>query len=174
MLFNNPQIDLSALPVSSEVQYEPLERKYLQVQFIGGMLTMMILMVVFTVALINTGYWEYPAWRWAAIVLWLLILIWQLIKIRKGFEKKSYALRQKDIIYRTGWIFKKSTIIPFSRVQHCDIKQGPVERMYDLARLNIYTAGGSTSDMTIPGLSPERAEQLKQYVSGKINMDESE
>ncbi len=57
--------------------------------------------------------------------------------------------------------------IPFNRIQHTEISRGPIERKYELSTLKIYTAGGSTSDLSIPGLEAEEAEQLKEFVAKK-------
>jgi hypothetical protein len=40
--------------------------------------------------------------------------------------------------------------------------------MYQLSELQIYTAGGSSSDLHIPGLPKEQAEQMKTFLLQKI------
>jgi membrane protein YdbS with pleckstrin-like domain len=37
-----------------------------------------------------------------------------------------------------------------------------------LAKVEIFTAGGSSSDIEIPGIEKEHAEKIKQLVMGKI------
>jgi membrane protein YdbS with pleckstrin-like domain len=50
--------------------------------------------------------------------------------------------------------------------------------MLDLSSINIYTAGGSSSDMTIPGVRTADAQQMKEYILEsahiKTNHDEEE
>ncbi len=65
-------------------------------------------------------------------------------------------------------------IIPYRRIQHCEVTSGPVEQMFDIASLNIYTAGGGSSDMTIPGLEDQRAATLKAHILRKINTEDEE
>lgn len=105
--------------------------------------------------------------KYGAITFFILFTIWGFISTLKGFHNKAYALREKDIVYRSGWLWKQTTTAPFNRVQHVSIDQGPIERQFDLAKLKIYTAGGKTSDMSIPGLAPETANQLKEYIVKK-------
>jgi len=57
------------------------------------------------------------------------------------------------------------TSIPFNRIQHTEVNQGPLGRMFDLARVQIFTAGGSSSDISIPGLKVEEAHQLKDHIT---------
>jgi membrane protein YdbS with pleckstrin-like domain len=76
----------------------------------------------------------------------------------------GYALREKDISLKSGWFWKSMVTIPFNRVQHCDIRQGVIDRQFGLSKLTIYTAGGQSADLMIPGLRPEVAEKLKTYI----------
>jgi membrane protein YdbS with pleckstrin-like domain len=78
------------------------------------------------------------------------------------------------LIYRTGLWWKSETTVPFVRVQHSEVIQGPVERIFGLAKLKLYTAGGQTSDLSVPGLRPKKAEELKDFITKKIAIDEEE
>ena len=90
-------------------------------------------------------------------------------------KRKKYALREHDIIYSSGLIWRQKTVVPFSRIQHVEVTEGPIDRLFDLSRLNIYTAGGSSSDLTIPGLMPSRAESIKHYILNRNSqLDEEE
>jgi len=40
--------------------------------------------------------------------------------------------------------------------------------------LNVYTAGGNGSDLTIPGLLPNTAQRLKTFIIKKTAIDEEE
>ena len=85
-----------------------------------------------------------------------------------SFRKKSYAFRDHDVIYKYG-VFKESlVIVPYNRIQHIALHQGFFSRRYNLASLEFYTAGGSTSDINIPGFHLEDARNLKEIVSKKI------
>ena len=101
----------------------------------------------------------------AAVVItlfsWLMI-----VYAGVSFTYMSYAIREKDISYKSGWLWKSMTTVPFNRVQHCDIKQGILDRHFGLAKLTIYTAGGANTDLEIPGLFPDTAEKLKAFILG--------
>jgi hypothetical protein len=45
--------------------------------------------------------------------------------------------------------------------------------MYELSELQIYTAGGSNSDLSIVGLPKEQAERMKTFLLNKIVIDSS-
>lgn len=111
---------------------------------------------------------------WAITLLFILYYCWSFYATIRGYEHKLYALREKDVVYKTGWLWRHMTTVPFNRVQHVSIDQGPVERNFNLSKLKIFTAGGTASDMTIPGLRPETAEFLKEFIVKKTQSDEEE
>jgi membrane protein YdbS with pleckstrin-like domain len=61
-------------------------------------------------------------------------------------------------------LYKQQIAVPFNRIQHVDIRQGILERAFGLSKLNVYTAGGQSSDITIPGLRDDQAQRLKEYI----------
>ena len=87
------------------------------------------------------------------------------------FKWKGYVLREKDVIYRKGLIWRKRVHIPFNRVQHCEVAQNLIERSVNLSKLKIYTAGGSRSDLSIPGLLQEDALKMKQFILKRTQED---
>ena len=55
------------------------------------------------------------------------------------------------------------------------MSQGPIERLFGLSNLHVFTAGGSSSDISIPGLTQVEANRIKEYILGKtVNTDEEE
>ena len=86
-----------------------------------------------------------------------------------SFPLRKYVVREKDVSYKSGLFFKKMTTVPFSRIQHVEIDEGPISRYYKLASLSVYTAGDSSDDLVIKGLSKEKALQIKEFISSKIN-----
>ena len=97
----------------------------------------------------------------------LILIAFNFASIRIGFSRRGYALRERDLTYRKGWIFFSTTTLPFNRIQHTEVSQGPIEKKFDLCTLKIFTAGGSTSDLSIPGLEEEEAQQLRDFISKK-------
>ena len=81
-----------------------------------------------------------------------------------GYYKRGHSLRAYDIIYKQGVLYLNTTTISFNRVQHCEISQGPFEQLFDLFTLKVFTAGGQSSDLEIPGLDENSATSLKEYI----------
>jgi membrane protein YdbS with pleckstrin-like domain len=59
-------------------------------------------------------------------------------------------------------------VIPYNRIQHVALHEGFISRYFGLAKVEIFTAGGSASDIKIPGIAITQAEDIKQLLMGKI------
>lgn len=70
--------------------------------------------------------------------------------------------------YRTGWLTSKIITVPFCRIQHMQISQGMLAKALGLAKLKIYTAGDSSNDMVIKGISFSKAQEIKAFLSEEI------
>ncbi len=112
-----------------------------------------------TVALASVWAWTYAmalGGLWIAfqllLALWLPALAW---------SRWAWLIRERDLMIASGVIFRSVMSIPLSRVQHVDVQQGPLERVFGLARVNIYTASGSGADGVIPGIELADAEALR-------------
>lgn len=91
-----------------------------------------------------------------------------------GYRKKGYALRERDISYKEGVLWKSHTVIPFNRIQHSEVTQGPIQSVFELSSISIYTAGGGASDLTITGLQQKEAHQIKDFLLQKLSRHEEE
>ena len=166
--FNNPQIFTADLSSVNDLQFEPLENSYRSVLYIGNTIFFAI-MGIFGSAAYFVVKNDLPfILQIAVAVLFLSLLILSFLSIHFGFKNKAYALRQQDIVFQTGWLWKSKTVIPFKRIQHSEVSQGPIDRMFNLGKLRVFTAGGSGSDLTIPGLSFIQANQLKDFIISEI------
>ena len=148
-------------------------KKYLPISLLSTWIFGGILCAIFlAVNLFNTDLIE-ARWVVAAIIGGILLLFGFISIISFfGFKHKAYALREHDILYKSGLIFRKTIALPFNRVQHSEINQGPIERNFNLSSLEVYTAGGNNSDLVIPGLLNEDAQNIKSFIIEKSSKHE--
>ena len=71
------------------------------------------------------------------------------------YENFTFELTDKDIIIREGVITRKTTVIPYARIQDIRTERTLIERMLGLATLELETAGSSkvASETLIPGIA---------------------
>jgi len=72
-----------------------------------------------------------------------------------------FEVREDALYLERGVVVHVSSVVPFVRVQHVDTRRGPIERATGLASTVIYTAGSRGADVSVPGLSPDRANALR-------------
>jgi membrane protein YdbS with pleckstrin-like domain len=164
--FTNETIDTTQLPKFEEVVFSVLHPNYWKV-------TLISLAVFFLVLGIGVGLVIYfnedlsPFISQISIVLLVLVLL-VLFFSRISFKKKGFAFRTHDVLFRHGIIATNTLVIPYNRVQHVALHEGLISRFFGLAKIQIFTAGGASSDIEIPGIAKEQAENIKQLLMGKI------
>ena len=70
---------------------------------------------------------------------------------------------------RQGRLWWRETRVPTSRVQHVDIKHGPLERRFGLATLVVHTAAVQLSGITVRGLDDADAQHLRDTLAKQLD-----
>lgn len=89
----------------------------------------------------------------------------------RRYRSWSYAVGQDELHLRHGLWTRVRTIVPFGRVQHLDVAQGPIERQFGVGRLILHTAGTRNSAVTLPGLAIEEAGRIRDLIRSQIRQD---
>ena len=92
------------------------------------------------------------------------VTLWSVVYHFFADPLKMYALREHDLNYQSGLIFKSLVSQPILRIQHIEISRGPIERRAGLATLQVFSAGGIAHTFNIPGLVHEDAVSLRQFI----------
>ena len=168
MLDSFQNIVVSSFPNILEVEFKYINRKYLKVILIN--ITFVYLSLLAAVFFLeyknNLGLEEVTFWLFLFITILFIYTIF--IKII-GFKRRKFLVREKDISYKKGVFYKKITTVPFNRIQHVEIDQGPISRFFNLASLSVFTAGDSSDDLKVNGLLKDEAQQIKEYISNQID-----
>lgn len=157
------------LPDITKIGFKKIDKDYLKVILINFFLVF-ILLFVGLIALQQFAFSE-------AILAYNKVIYFgfssffglYLIYLFLAFPKKKYALRDRDISYKSGVFFLKTTTVPFSRIQHVETDEKPISRILKLASLSVYTAGDSSDDLVIKGIKKQEALKIKEFISAKIN-----
>ena len=170
--FSNMVLLPENLPETAPDDFNRLDKRYLKIIFIRIAIFALLLSGGFISFLIFSDE-ILPGLILAAIIAVIAVLILYSITISVlGFPRKGYLLRERDISYKTGIIYYKQISVPFNRIQHVEVSQGILAKMFDLSSIKIFTAGGNASDLAIPGLSVPDAQKLKAFISEKISRNE--
>ena len=80
------------------------------------------------------------------------------------YRRWRYAVRAHDLWIRQGVLWVTTSVIPFSRLQFVDTRQGPLDRLFGLSQLVVHTAALGTSGR-LPGLDARTAERLRERLA---------
>ena len=108
---------------------------------------------------------------WALVILAVLVVAhlgWVLITAGMRYERLRFSTEGGVLRVRHGVLIHTEKLIPIARMQHVDIDRGPLERLFGLASIAVFTAGGRAATFRVPGLSPERAQGLRALLLGEV------
>lgn len=166
--FTNETLNLNSLPKFEEVDFSPLHKNYIKVVYINIAIIVLIfaigigVLIYFNQELQNTS--SYLIFGISYLVFALIVFFSSIASVKK----RGFAVREKDILYKRGLISTTTTMIPFNRIQHVAMHEGAFSRIFNLAQIQIFTAGGSSSDIKISGIEKEKAENIKELLMQKI------
>jgi len=106
--------------------------------------------------------------RLAAIAVVLavvgLLCWWGRRWARLTFAHTSYIVSPRGCEIRRGVVWRQIVSVPRSRIQHTDVTQGPLQRLYGLGTLVLFTAGTQHAQIGLSGVSFETAMAIRQYL----------
>jgi membrane protein YdbS with pleckstrin-like domain len=89
----------------------------------------------------------------------------------KTYRRLRYRLTDRLLQVTRGWTFHTDTVVPLVRVQHLDVVRGPIDKMFGIATLVVHTAGTHNSIVTVPGLAPDRAAEMRDIIREQVRTD---
>lgn len=164
----NPELDLSGIARLEDAEFHGVSPQYLRMRLAVWGTVQLIILAAAVAPAVASAFMDDPeldklsAWWWPVGIQVLFASLW-FLEEWKGFQRRGYAVRERDITYRTGWFFRTTTTIPFGMIQHSELVQGPVSRVLKIKHLRLFTAGGS-GNLRIAGLNDEQAETLRAVV----------
>lgn len=167
MNITNYQLDLESITPIDHLEFKHLDEKYKKVQVIGITMSYLLLIALSMFLLLLGSVW----WCISVESILILALILNLMIVSKAYHIKGYALREHDITYRRGFIFTKTTTIPYSRIQQVSIRQNPIAKIYNLYSVELANGAQEQSSLKIPGLPGATANQIKNLLTEKIQND---
>lgn len=156
-------------PLPDDADWHALPLHSVRLAAAGGALTMGA-----TLALASTGSLLAFAPR-----LWWLIPILALIGAvgggwlsAKRQRSTRWRLDADGLALRRGRWWQTETRVPITRVQHLDLRRGPLERIAGLTTLVVHTAGTRLNAVAIAGLDQHDAECLRDRLARQLDQDD--
>jgi len=112
-----------------------------------------------------------PSWPVLAVGVVVVALLfggWAFVRRRRV----RWQLDAQGLGVRRGRLWQHETRVPASRVQHLDLRRGPIERLAGLATLVVHTAGSRFSAVAIEGLAVADAQRLRDRLARQLDADD--
>jgi len=101
----------------------------------------------------------------------MILLLMIMVIPKRRYNRWGYNMGDAQIQIVRGYLFYTDTIVPYNRVQHIDVGQGPIERLFGLSSLVLHTAGTHNSTVILPGLRRAVAEEMRDTIREHIKAD---
>ena len=146
---------------------EPGYRHVLRARLLVAWVPLMIGASVFDIVVLG----ETPFYGLVSGGVVLIALAVIILAPDRIYRRLRYGLTDRLLQVARGWLFHTDTIVPFVRVQHLDVTRGPLDKMFGTATLVVHTAGTRNSIVTVPGLAPGRAAEIRDIIREHIRTD---
>ncbi|MCG9695757.1 PH domain-containing protein [Shewanella sp. Isolate11] len=110
-------------------------------------LPMLILLLLVTGVLILAGIVSFGRYRFA--------------------QSLAYGVFEHELLMQQGLIWHKKIALPYSRLQHVTLSQGPLERYFQHHTLKCFSAGSGNAEISLPGIPSDIAEPLRHHLLNK-------
>lgn len=105
---------------------------------------------------------------WGA-ALHAALLAWAVLYARRYVAHLGWALKDEMIWFRSGWLWRRTTIARYTRIQVVAMRTTPIDRWRGMARLQVDTAGAGAAahKVDIPYLPVDTARELRTHLAGE-------
>jgi membrane protein YdbS with pleckstrin-like domain len=150
--------------MAEEPPLTALDPRYASVIRIQGAIVSLILLIlagsIEAILELPTGVLLAP---FAALAVWLVVMA-----PKRRLKRWGYDLGEDRLRIASGFLFRSDTVVPLGRIQHIDLRQGPLMRRYDLATLMVHTAGNHNAAVALPGLKQADAFAMREAIRDYI------
>lgn len=157
--FANEPVPQAVLPQFSDTHFEQVDRNLLRISLGAlGLFGAAVAIGSIVISILVTS----RSWIPLAVGAGVLGLTAIAAGLRTlDIRHMGYQIRSHDLTYRRGFISQTVSTVPYVRVQHARTRQGPIERRFGIATLEVNSAG---PDVRIEGLPTDVAERIKAFV----------
>lgn len=149
-------------------QLHPNYKSALRAQIVLFGIPILVAALVVEAAIAEQGV--LPSGVVAGVVM-LIILIFVIRLPSRRFNARGYHMSDDRLRVVRGIWWRSDTVVPFGRVQHIDVDQGPLERFFGISTLTLHTAGNHNASVHLPGLEKELAGTMREEIRAHIKRE---
>jgi putative membrane protein len=112
------------------------------------------------------GVWFAPA---LTIAIAAVAIVVAFLASRGRARAFGYALADDRVAWRSGWLWRSTSLARYSKVQVVSLGESPFDRRWKMASVSADTAGGGSHRITIPYLPVAEAHALFETLGARVN-----
>jgi putative membrane protein len=106
--------------------------------------------------------------RWYSLLLFPVPFLWAVIGARQTVKHLGWALLPDAVLFKRGWLWRRTVVVRFAKMQTVSYYETPFDRRNDMARIHVDVAGASdASRINIPYLGRGEADELFAHLSSQ-------
>jgi putative membrane protein len=107
--------------------------------------------------------------RWWALAPFALLLAWAFAGARGTLAHLGWAVTGSAVLAQSGWLWRRTSLVRFSKIQAVALHESPFDRRAAMARLRVDTAGAGESShgIAIPYLPRATADRLSRDLAAE-------
>jgi membrane protein YdbS with pleckstrin-like domain len=162
---------VAALPASGDTSQEWHPPPARAVRLHAGCLALLFAGIALLAQIIPLLAWDRgEPWQRLALAAVMLLLAGALGAFTGArLRHQRWRTDAEGLWLRQGRMWLRETRVPASRVQHIDLKHGPLERRFRLTTLVVHTAAVHLSGITVRGLDESEARELRDALARQLD-----
>lgn len=170
---DNPHIERDEAQMASDAPVKSGELTQLHPNYVKALrITAVITAIPFVIAALVAELAQPLPWPGLIIGLVFVIAITLIIRLpMRRFAARGYDMSADRLRVVRGIWWRSDSVVPFGRVQHIDVEQGPIERSYGIATMTLHTAGTHNASVSLPGLEESLARTMRETIREHIKRD---
>jgi putative membrane protein len=80
---------------------------------------------------------------WWDLAAWAVLIAWAILAARKTVMHLGWATTDNAVWYRSGWIFRQTSVARFAKIQVVAMHESPFDRRSSMRSVQVDTAGAS-------------------------------
>ncbi|MFC1608345.1 PH domain-containing protein [Candidatus Latescibacterota bacterium] len=102
-----------------------------------------------------------------AFAVLLMVMVLYALWIPAYFKTLDYCIDKEAVRMSKGVFWKRRVTVPYDKITNVDISQGPLERMYNVGKIHVQTAGaggpqGANAELRLLGV--RNLEDIKETI----------
>lgn len=161
-------------------QAQKLDLAFVKVERISSLIFVAIVSPVLLLIWVLVGFFvreSFDTTQWLVLLGWfvltLLGVFFSFYLPKRTYETTSWQVKDSGIEIQRGIWWKHQIFIPRDRIQHTDIKQGPMMRSFGIATLVINTGGTHEPSIPLAGILMETAQSIRDQLSNTVEAGEA-